>query len=251
MLVVTYHAISSPASPVCCPPAQLQSDLTALGDAGFRFVSLDDCAEWLAGRLRLPARAVAVTFDDAYASVVSEALPILTRLSVPATVFVIGARIGGDNQWPGQWRSIGSMPLATLGQLREAVAAGITMGSHAWTHPVLPDVDAAALQDEVSGSATRLESLLEVPVRHFAYPYGIRRRREIDAARATYRTAVNAQPRSVAVGDDPHDLCRIDCHDLRVGIRLKALAGGVIEPYLALRRGLRVVRRTAERLRGA
>jgi peptidoglycan/xylan/chitin deacetylase (PgdA/CDA1 family) len=250
VLIVTYHAITGPASPVCCPPEQLDADLAALGDAGFSFVSLDDCADWLAGRRTMPARAVAVTFDDAYASVVTEALPVLTRMSVPATIFVIGGRIGGDNRWPGQWRSIPSMPLATLGQLREAAAAGMALGSHAWTHPALPAIDAVELQDEVVQSASRLESLLGAPVRHFAYPYGMRGRREVEAARSTYRTAVNARARAVAAGDDPCDLCRIDCHDLRVAIRLKLFASSALDPYLALRRGARVARRAAERLRG-
>jgi peptidoglycan/xylan/chitin deacetylase (PgdA/CDA1 family) len=250
VLIVTYHAVAGPSSPVCCPPAQLDADLAALANGGFTFVSLDQCADWLAGGPALPDRAVAITFDDAYASVVTDGLPILTRWRVPAAIFVIGARIGGDNRWPGQWASIPSMPLSTLRELQEAVAAGVSIGSHAWSHPVLPELDRKALQEEVVESAGRLEELLGTPVRHFAYPYGIRGAREIDAARTAYRTAVNAQPRSVGPGDNPHDLSRIDCHDLRVAIRLGLLDRAAIDPYLAVRRGLRQVRRLGERILG-
>lgn len=250
MLIVTYHAVAGPSSPVCCPPAQLDTDLAALANAGFTFVSLDACADWLTGGPSLPDRAVAVTFDDAYASVVIEGLPVLTRWRVPATVFVIGARIGDDNRWPGQWASIPSMPLCTLPELERAVAAGVAIGSHAWSHPVLPALDRQALHEEVVESAGRLEKLLGAPVRHFAYPYGIRGEREIDAARTAYRTAVNALPRSVGPDANPHDLNRIDCHDLRIAIRLGLLDRAAINPYLAVRRGLRGVRRFGERILG-
>jgi peptidoglycan/xylan/chitin deacetylase (PgdA/CDA1 family) len=248
MLIVTYHAIVGPASPVCCPPAQLEADLAALRGAGFTFVSLDDCADWLAAKKTLPTRSIVVTFDDGYASVVSKALPILSRFRVPATVFVVGHRIGGDNQWPGQWKSIPFMSLADASQLKEAIAAGVTIGSHSWSHAVLTELDSEALQHELTASAEKIEQALETPVKHFAYPYGIRGPREIDAARRRYRTAVNAEAGLVGAAADPHDLCRIDCHDVRVAIRLRLLDEVVLSPYLVTRRALRGSRRSVERL---
>jgi peptidoglycan/xylan/chitin deacetylase (PgdA/CDA1 family) len=250
VLIVAYHAIAGPASPVCCPPAQFEADLLALADAGFTFVSLDDCADWLSRARELPRRSVAVTFDDAYASVFSAALPLLSRLRVPATVFVIGNRIGGDNQWPGQWRSIPSMPLADIGQLKEAAAAGISLGSHSWSHAMLTSIDDEALLDEVDASANRLEDLLCLPIRHFAYPYGVRGRREVAAAARRYRTAVNADPRPVTHESNPFDLGRIDAHDLRVALRAGMMGELTLGPYLGVRRGLRGVRRRTERVFG-
>lgn len=250
MLIVTYHAVAGPASPVCCPPDQLEADLRALQAARFTFVSLDDCADWLAGRRELPSRSIAVTFDDAYESVILNALPILTRYSVAATIFVIGERIGGDNRWPGQWKSIPPMRLASLGQLKDAVAAGTVIGSHSWSHPVLSALDDSALASEVGDSARKLEDVLGAPIRHFAYPYGIRGRREIEAAGRGYRTAVNAEPRPVRRGADAHDLCRLDCHDLRFALSLKLFDDTTVSPYLAFRRTLRGGRRRLERIFG-
>jgi peptidoglycan/xylan/chitin deacetylase (PgdA/CDA1 family) len=250
VIIVTYHAVASPASPVCCPPDQLRADIQGLTDAGFTFVSLDDCAAWLEGGPPIPSRAVAVTFDDAYASVVTDALPVLARLSIPTTVFAIGARIGGDNRWSGQWSSIPTMPLADASQLRELVRAGIAIGSHSWSHPVLPTLPPAALRGEIEESADRLEQMLGTTVRHFAYPYGMRGAREVAAARPRYRTAVNAEPRLVSRGADPHDLCRIDCHDLRMAVRMNLFEPAQLGPYLATRRGLRQVRRVLDGVLG-
>jgi peptidoglycan/xylan/chitin deacetylase (PgdA/CDA1 family) len=246
MLIVTYHAIGGPPSAVCATPAQLEADLSGLADLGFAFVSLDDCAEWLAGRRALPERSAAVTFDDAYASVVSNGLPVLRRLHVPATVFVIAGRIGGDNRWRGQWRSIPSMPLADTAGLRELTAAGIAIGSHTSSHALLTAIDRETLRAEVEESADRLEQTLAVPVRHFAYPYGARGPREIAAAKQRYRTAVNAEPRVATRDSNPHDLCRVDGHDLRVALGLKAVGPRVLRPYLAVRRSVRRLRRSAD-----
>lgn len=251
MLIATYHAIASPASPVCCPPAQFEADLAALLDAGFIFVSLDDCADWLTGSKMLPKRAIALTFDDAYASVVTKALPVLTRFRLPAVVYVIGQRIGGDNRWPGQWPSIPTMPLAAVGQLRELVASGVTIGSHSWSHPVLTDVDNQALAAEVNHSADRLEQMLGTPVQHFAYPYGLRGPREITAARQRFRTAVNAEARILTRDANPHDLHRVDCHDLAVAVRVKLFDPFALGPYLTVRRHLRTFRRGVERMIGS
>jgi peptidoglycan/xylan/chitin deacetylase (PgdA/CDA1 family) len=250
MLIVTYHAIAGPPSPVCSTPTQFEADLTAMAEAGFTFVSLDDCADWLVGLKTLPVWSVAVTFDDAYASVVSHGLPTLTRLGIPATVFVIGGRVGGDNQWPGQWRSIPPMRLADVAELRALVEAGISIGSHSWSHAVLCDLEPTRLQAEIETSADRLEQLLQVPVRHFAYPYGFRGAREIAAVRARYRTAVNAEPRLVHRTSDPHDLCRVDCHDVRLALRFNCLAAHRLGPYLSTRRHMRRTRRRLERILG-
>lgn len=52
------------------------------------FVSLEEVVSWLNGEGDLPEKSVAVTFDDGYLSTKEEALPILEKFDVPATVYV-------------------------------------------------------------------------------------------------------------------------------------------------------------------
>jgi peptidoglycan/xylan/chitin deacetylase (PgdA/CDA1 family) len=52
-------------------------------------VPLSRIVEWLEGRAEPTERAVAVTFDDGYRDVLTNAVPVLSRLGIPATVYVV------------------------------------------------------------------------------------------------------------------------------------------------------------------
>jgi peptidoglycan/xylan/chitin deacetylase (PgdA/CDA1 family) len=54
----------------------------------YRPVTLSCIVEWLEGRGEVPERAVAVTFDDGFRNVLTDAAPVLKRLGIPATLFV-------------------------------------------------------------------------------------------------------------------------------------------------------------------
>lgn len=251
VIIITCHGLGRPRSPVLTPVDDLARDLEALLEAGFTFVTLDDCADWLAGGRELPRLAAALTFDDGYASVAADGLPLLSRLGIPSTAFVIAARVGQGNQWPGQSRHVPPMPLLTTGQLAALVEAGVTIGSHSLNHEVLPALDDDRLHAAVVQSADRLEELCGVQVRHFSYPYGRTGRREIELVRVRYRTAVTTQCRRVDRRSDPHALPRIDIHDLMVARRLGLIGGGIPDAYLTVRRLGRRCRRLAERTTGA
>lgn len=247
MIIVTYHAIGRETSPVCVTPQQFCSDLDRLRAAGFSFVSLDRCADWLAGASDLPDRSVAITFDDAYSSVATTAAPLLAQRGVPFVVYAVAGRIGGDNRWPSQWSSVRPMPLMDLGQLREVLHAGGTIGAHSWSHPRLIEVDDDALQREVVEAGDRLSDIVGAPVEHYAYPYGERALREIGVVSRRYRTGASATPDIVRLRACVHDLPRLDCHDLRIALRLGIMEQAVLAPYLLVRRQLRQLRRQIER----
>ena len=97
---VTFHDISPRETPftrgmnVSTTPEKFEATLRFL-TRHYTPVRLEDVLSTADGR-RLPKRAVLVTFDDAYASVVETAAPICRRLGVPAVFFVNGAFV--DNQ---------------------------------------------------------------------------------------------------------------------------------------------------------
>lgn len=243
VLIVNYHAIEAQRSVISCTAEDLRSDICRLRDAGFTFVSLDQCVEWLAGARALPARAAAITFDDGYASVASRAVPYLAAQAVPCTVFLIAGRIGGDNRWPGQWTSIPTLPLVDRPALLDMAAAGVALGAHTFTHPVLPTLDDEAARREIVDAAAAIEDTVSRPVHHFAYPYGFRSPRDMAIARGRYRLALSADPAVIASSADTADVPRVDCHDLRGALTLGLASGPGARPYFMLRRAFRQIRR--------
>jgi peptidoglycan/xylan/chitin deacetylase (PgdA/CDA1 family) len=94
--------------------------------------------------------------------------------------------------------------------------AEMEFGAHTVTHPILSRLESASqVHEEVRGSKSRIETELDRPVLHFAYPNG--RPEDITAEivsvvkRAGYETAVTTVGGQVCRGDNLYLLKRIPC----------------------------------------
>jgi peptidoglycan/xylan/chitin deacetylase (PgdA/CDA1 family) len=130
-----------------------------LVDGGYHVVSFAALVDALEGRGTLPKRAVVITFDDGWENQYRHAFPILRRFGVTATFFVFTSPIGKDGL------------LMTWDQLRELQDAGMTIGSHTRTHPVLPSYH-RSLHNEVEMSRADIAQHLGRAPDFFAYPFG-------------------------------------------------------------------------------
>ena len=174
-IVLCYHAVSErwPA-PLSVTPQAFERQLELLVGRGYAGATFHEAVRAPTGR-----KTVAVTFDDAYLSVLARARPILDRLGLPATVFVPTdwpAR-GEPMRWPGidQWMGGEFEPELrplTWEQLGELHAHGWEIGSHTRSHPRLTTLADAALDEELGGSRAECERRLGRPCLTLAYPYG-------------------------------------------------------------------------------
>ena len=82
-------ADSGGARSLICPPAVLEGHLRALTQAGMQPVTSTQLVDHLEWGSPLPPRPVMISFDDASAGHFTAALPILQRLEIPATFFVM------------------------------------------------------------------------------------------------------------------------------------------------------------------
>jgi len=96
-LILRYHALTDDerdvayAAPDICLPARAFELQMAFVKKHYRVLTLDEVADALARGGELPARSLAITFDDGYADNHRLARPILTKLGLPATVYVATA----------------------------------------------------------------------------------------------------------------------------------------------------------------
>jgi peptidoglycan/xylan/chitin deacetylase (PgdA/CDA1 family) len=84
--------------------------------------------------------------------------------------------------------------------LAEMQSAGITIGSHTRSHPLLTNEGELKLADETAGSRAVLERALGTPVHHFAYPGGRWSDKVVDAVKAAgyrfaFTTCLHRNPR--------------------------------------------------------
>ncbi len=197
LLVLCYHAVSErwPAD-LSVPPAALERQLGLLADRGYEGVTF---TEGVTGNR--PEKAVAVTFDDAYRSVLTLAAPLLARLGWPATVYVPTDHAGteGPMSWPGIDQWLGGpfeqeLIAMSWDELRGLAAVGWEVGSHTCSHPHLTKLEDGALEHELRHSKALCEERLERPCASIAYPYGDHDARVAAAAREAGYSAAGTLP---------------------------------------------------------
>ncbi|MCC5809317.1 MAG: polysaccharide deacetylase family protein [Ectothiorhodospiraceae bacterium] len=150
---------------------QFEAHLDHLQEAGYEVWPLEKILRHVQSGDPVPDRTVAITIDDAYASVYEEAYPRLKERDLPFTVFVatdpVDQGLSGFMRWE---------------QMREMQEHGATFANHSATHDYLVRRrDGESEQDyrrrleaDISKAQQRLEEELDadrIPML-FAYPYG-------------------------------------------------------------------------------
>jgi peptidoglycan/xylan/chitin deacetylase (PgdA/CDA1 family) len=188
-----------------------------------------------------------VTFDDGYAGVFTHAVPILKKLRIPATVFVVGEAPGRSagfwwdhpeiagvqtaalrERWltqlrgdeaailsHGCTRAVGDWPAAhrpaDWAAMRAHVGAGIDIGVHSATHRSLPTLTDAELEHEIVAGRLAVREGTGVWPEFFAYPYGLWDSRVRTMVRnARYQAALTVSSGLVRPGQDRWCLRRIN-----------------------------------------
>lgn len=118
-----------------------------------------------------PARNyVAITFDDAFQSVLRNAIPVLSNRGIPATIFVPTGYMGKKPGWIKNGDAAQETVLAEE-QLRELPEDLITVGSHTVSHMKLVGVSKDVAEREITESRKTLEEALNKKINLFAAPY--------------------------------------------------------------------------------
>lgn len=179
--VLAYHAVGNcppGADPhgLWIPPDAFERQLAFLATRR-RVLPLDDVVGGRVGRGR---PAVAITFDDAYRSVLEEAVPRLERLDLPATVFAPTAYLGDRNRWDAPTGC--SLHIMGPEELASLPARGVAVESHGHAHRPLEHASFEEAESDLAASRSALEELLGRPPRYLAYPYSTGSRAAREAA---------------------------------------------------------------------
>lgn len=161
--VLLYHSVSKrpPADATwgAVPPDEFEAHIDAVCADRRQALTASALADALRGRRELPARPVAITFDDGYADTF-DAVRLLHQRGLASTVYVTT----GALDQPGRLSRRQLWALAAL--------PGVELGAHGVSHEHLDELPATGVAAELSASRRALEHLTGHAVRSFAYPHG-------------------------------------------------------------------------------
>lgn len=223
LVILLYHRVGArtPVS-VDLPVETFAEQMAAVAATGM-VLSLDDAVARLEAGESVAGNVV-VTFDDGTADFADEALPVLVRHDVPATVYVATEHIEANRWFPDH-----GVPMSWSG-LADALSTGlVTVGSHTHTHALLDRASDGMVAFELDRSVELIGSRLGVTADHFAYPKALTPSASAEAVvRDRFRSAALAGTRANPAGTDVFRLARspVQAADGRRWFERK-LAGGM------------------------
>jgi len=201
-----YHYLSDPPADadvyrrdLSVTPAQFESHLKYLADAGYHAITLDDLLYALAQGQTLPAKPVILTFDDGYEDNYANAFPLLQKYNMVGHFFVISDFVNQER--PGYM---------TWSQIEEMAAAGQRFGSHSRDHPNLSGKSDDYLVWQALGGKEALAEHLDQHPRWITYPAGQYDDRTIAVYKsADYWGGLTTQQGATHTLDDIFELKRV------------------------------------------
>lgn len=180
--VLLYHRVDTEEDcklpPICINISNFQMQLDYLIERGYYFATIDEVVNYVMGKITLPKRTVAITFDDGFQDNYRHAFPILKERGIKAAIFIntnfIGKRLSMKEAFgitKPESRDVIHQFLAWH-EIIEMSNNGINFETHTHTHANLTVIEISEIEKEIIISKAILEEKLKKKVEHFSFPFG-------------------------------------------------------------------------------
>ncbi|MFP4160053.1 MAG: polysaccharide deacetylase family protein [Desulfobacterales bacterium] len=143
--------------------SQFEDHLQYLSDNDYTVMTLGEALDILYSDSPLPAKTAVLTMDDAYKSIMENAVPVLEKYGYKATVFAPTSHIGGSNYL--SWQ-----------QLEELDEKGFEIANHSHSHEYFlnhPEGEVAErFEEDLEMSHALFKKHLDMVPDLYAYPFG-------------------------------------------------------------------------------
>lgn len=163
--VLMYHRVTDGESTdLNVTSAKFKEHLDAIHNAGYHTVKIETLTEAMNGKISLPEKTVAITFDDGWADCLFAAQELQKR-KMHATFYIISGAFD-DPQY------------LNAKQVKDmARSMYFEIGAHSHTHFMsfisdLTKLDLNTMAGEMALSKTLIERVIDKPVTSFAWPFG-------------------------------------------------------------------------------
>ncbi len=213
--IFLYHHVSPDRD---ITPDGFERQMRHLLDQGYQSMMLGEIVAITEGRTPAGQPGFAVTFDDGYLDNWIYAFPILKKLRLKATMFLVTDRVEATPP-----RQATSAPdtktrerepggFVAWSEVKEMIASGLVeIGSHTMTHRHFRRQETYDdLRRELNESKSIIEAKTGAPCRHLAWPWGDYERAWLPVVRELgFQSAVTTRGGANTTGSDPLELRRI------------------------------------------
>jgi peptidoglycan/xylan/chitin deacetylase (PgdA/CDA1 family) len=209
-------------NPEVITPELFAKQMKLLHDQGYVTVTLDQLNNYIDGKEKLPAKSVAITFDDGYLSNYKYAYPILKNYQYQATIFAITGMMKPKQEKfnPNRLNYISWAEVAAHSDVFRL--EGHTRALHRQKSGVgyLLREPTSIVKADLASSKAALNA------HYFAYPYGQYNKRAIRLLGETgYRMAFTIRSGRVYPGDSKFELHRIGVYPYQSMNQFKRMVG--------------------------
>jgi len=208
--VLLYHRVRLPVAKdtarerlMTVTPKSFEHQMQSLVDGGYVPITPDQLLYALVtSTAKLPPKPVMLNFDDGYKDDFTTVLPILERLKLQATFYIVPAasKFGG---------------FMSPAMVKQAAESGyVTIGSHTVHHADLRSLSQEEREAELRDSRDLLQAWSGQLVNAFAYPYGyLNAKVEQDVAAAGYSIAFRTGSGADHTSSTRYELRRIQINE--------------------------------------
>jgi len=178
--VLAYHGVTSSApSFYDVSNRQFREQMCLLKEGNYRVLPLCEAVERLYSN-RLDKKSIVLTFDDAFKSVMENAVPCLLEFGFPASIFVPTGRAAPSNTSSESDKKNHTLDWAQLSSLPKHA---FEIHSHSVSHVDLTALNLKQLEYELRHSLEMLRFHFGDRDYYLAYPFGAKNQNVLDMAR--------------------------------------------------------------------
>jgi peptidoglycan/xylan/chitin deacetylase (PgdA/CDA1 family) len=205
--ILTYHEVTenkeSKHPSISLHVRDFEKQICWLSRLGYKSLSMNRFVSCLERGEKPERKSVVISFDDGYAGVYQNAIPILKKYSFTGIFFIIEKALRGEKRAT-------SFDYFTVSQAKDILKSGFELGSHSLSHADLSALSSQEQMTEIKESRKRLEEELSFPVEHFCYPLGRFNQETIECVKkAGYRSACSIRMGRNHLKEDLYSLSRI------------------------------------------
>lgn len=228
--ILMYHRVidSDNYDQLVVSPSRFEEQIDFL-NKNYRVISLQQALDELKDGIKKSG--VVITFDDGYLDNLENALPVLHKYNIPATIFVTTAFCDQSYSHPRYQENNDRLHLDWDEVKAIAEQPDVIIGSHTISHPYLSRINKEESEREISNSKKIIEKKLARKIKFFCYPSGDFTKNEIEYVRESgYEAAVTVSPGTNYSLKKPYQLCRTEINDKDDASEIRKKLAGAYDP---------------------